>query len=214
LQKPLEVFHVDTAPTVQLDLDHGGEIFAPGDFVGVVFIGADENHRLVPAQVFGKVLVRLVPECVFQHAGQVLPGRGRQRHADNLLQLVDGAGRPAAHANDPAIGTRIDGILNGLLGLLQEMRHRAAADVVFGMGIGVDPLLVLDVFLHETQTTAGGGVVRIYHQARAEWRIHGRIGSDDFCSERREIQGARLVHVNSIPTDPAKTLFYPYAAGL
>ncbi len=115
----------------------------------MVFVRTDEDDRPLFAQQFGE---RFVVEYLLD----VLPCRRGQRDTDNLLQFIDRTGGPATHRNDPAVATGIDRILDGLFRLFQQVGHGASADIVLGMGIGVDALLVLNE-LAETSAEGESG---------------------------------------------------------
>ena len=149
----------------------------------MVLVGPHEHHRLMLPQVLGEARVGLLAEQVRQHRGQLLAGSRRQRDADDLLQLVDRAGGAAADADDAAVRAGVDRLLDGAFGLLQQVRHRTAADVVLGMRVGVDALKVLDVALDQAEAAAGGGVIGIHHQAVAERRGHRGIGADHLVAQ-------------------------------
>jgi hypothetical protein len=102
-------------------------------------------------------------QLVAQHAA----GRGRQRHAEDLLQLVDRAGGARAAGHDAALRAGVDRRLDHRLGLVQQAAHAAAGDVVLGVGVGVAALQSLQVALDEDQAAPGGGVVAVNHRTSA-----------------------------------------------
>ena len=77
----LEVLDVDAALRVLADGDDLGDRLAPGQLVGVVLVGPDEDHRSLAA---------LEPQ-----------------HAD---ELVDGPGRAGAAEDDDVVGAAVDGL--------------------------------------------------------------------------------------------------------
>jgi len=97
---------VDTAITIPNDRLRG--LASKKATLMEMFIRADENHRLTFVQVFTERSMRFRAQRIFQHAGQALPGRGRQSHANDLLQLVDRPGGAGAHTDDPPVGPCID----------------------------------------------------------------------------------------------------------
>ncbi len=74
---------------------------------------------------------------------------GGNDDAEDLLQLVDRAGRARAAGDDAALRAGVDRRLDRALGLVQQPAHAAAGQVVFGVRVGVDALQVLQVALDE-----------------------------------------------------------------
>jgi hypothetical protein len=76
-----------------------------------------------------------------------------------------------------------------------RLRHRAAADVVFGVGVGVVALDVLDVLLDQVEAAPGGRVVGVDHQPLAERRGDRRVGADHLAAQELKIQFALGIHL-------------------
>ena len=188
------MLQIDRTFTVEIHFDHGCQVFTPGNLVGMMFVGSDKHHRLMTPQIFGKAGVGLRAQHVLQHGGEVSSCRRRQGHANNLLQLVDRAGGAAADRNDPAIGACVDRLFDRTFRLLQQMGHGTAADVILGMGIGIDTLEVLQVLLNQVQAAAGCRVVGINHQAFPEWCCHRCIRTDNLASEEIKVHSAIRFH--------------------
>ena len=140
---------------------------------------------------------RLAAQRIFHHPVEALPGGRRQGHSDDLLQLVNGPRRAGTHADDAPVRAGVDRLLDRVFRLLQQMGHRASADIVLGMSVGVDALQVLYVLLDQVQTPAGGCVIGIHHQSFAEGRRDGGVGADDLAAQKVEFQCATGVHSES-----------------
>lgn len=99
-QHSLQMVEVHPPDRRKGDLDHGGDTLPPCDLIRVMLVGANEDHRLT---LLLQVLESLPPGCaheVLQLPVNGPPRRGRQRNAEDLLQLVDGARRARATGND------------------------------------------------------------------------------------------------------------------
>ncbi len=190
-QQLLEVREVDAAVGGEVHLDDGRESLSPGDFVRVVLVGPDEHDRLARLLVAAEGLVLLGAEELAQLVADRLAGRGRQEHAEDLLQLVDRAGRAGAAGDDAALRARVHRALDRGLRLVQQPAHAAAGQVVLGVRVRVDPLQRLQVALDEHQAAAGGRVVAVDHQPAAERRVERRVDADDLAAEELE---APVVH--------------------
>ena len=130
----LECNEVELALAVEGNGHHIGDALAPGQLVGVMLIGADEDNGLSLGQ-------HLLVEKVAQ-----ITARCRcQRDADDLLELVDRAGSSCSAGDDTPLRTGIDRLLDALLGLMQQLRHAATRDVILGVRVGVDTLQALQV---------------------------------------------------------------------
>ena len=75
-------------------------------------------------------------------------------------------------------GPRINRFFDAFFRLHQQLSHGAPADVVFGMGVGVNALQVLQVRFDQHQAAAGSGIVGIHHQAITERCFNGCIRTD------------------------------------
>ena len=136
------------------------------------------------------------PSCRVQHGVDIFPGCRRQRHTDDLLQFVDGAGRARAARDDAPRRPGVHGFLDRLLGLVQQLRHAAAGDVILGMRVCVDTLQALQVGLHETQAAPRRRVVTIHHEPFAERRVECRIYPDDLLAQKA---GAQFFFSQALP---------------
>jgi len=149
----------------------------------MVLIWADKDHWLMLFQVFVELHMCIAAQGVFHHPCQALPrGRGKC-NTDNLLQFVDRARSPAAHGNNAPVRSRIDGFFNAVFRLHQQVSHGTPADVVFGVGVGVNTLQVFQVRFNQHQATTGSGIVGIHHQAITEGCFNGRIRTDHLGSQ-------------------------------
>ncbi len=126
-----------------------------------------------------------------------LAGGRRQRDAQDLLQLVDRAGRTRAARDDAAARSGVDGVLDGPLRLVQQPAHAAPGQVVLGVRVGVDALQVLQVALDEVQAAAGRRVVAIHHQPAAERGLERGVDADDLRAE--EVEGPGRGHRRILP---------------
>ncbi len=152
-QQLLQVREVHAAVGGEVHLDDGRESLPPGDLVRVVLVGADENDRLPRLLVAAEVFEALVPEELAQPLADRLAGRGRQEHAEDLLQLVDRARGTRAAGDDAAVRARVHRALDRALRLVQQPAHAAAGEVVLGVRVRVDTLQRLQVALDEHQAT-------------------------------------------------------------
>jgi hypothetical protein len=191
LQQRLEVREVHAAVGREVDLDHGGEPLPPRHLVRVVLVGTDEHHRLVGLLEGAERLEALVPQELLELLAEHPARRGRQRHAQDLLQLVDRARGAGAAGDDAALRAGVHRRLDHRLGLVQQAAHAAAGDVVLGVGVGVAALQGLQVALDEHQAAPRGGVVAIDHQPPAERRVERRVDADDLAAQEVE---APVVH--------------------
>ena len=159
-----------------------------------MFVGPDADHRTFFIE--GLTEAGAVDLAVGQvhHVEQLLPRRRGQRDTDDLLQLLDGARRARTDRHDAAVGARVHRFLDRRLGLMQQLRHTAAGNVVLGMGIRIDALQTLQIRLHEAQAAAGGRVIAIHHQAFAERRLEGRVHADDLLPQVRGIESFFALH--------------------
>ncbi len=174
---------VDLAARVEPHLDRRRQRLAPRQFVRMVFVRTDERDGLDLRQ-----------HILIEQVAEIAPRGGCQRHADDLLQLVDRARRARAAGNDAALRPRVDRHLDALLGLVQQLAHAAAGDVVLGVGIGVDALQALQVGLDEAQAAPRCRVVAVHHQPLAERRLERRVDADDLLAQE---SGVELPHRRS-----------------
>lgn len=114
--------HVDPAIGGERNCHGLGETFPPGDLVGVVFVGADENHRV---------------GCMIGQPAKRGPCRRRDGDAEYLLQLVDGAGRPGGTGHQTVVGPGIDRRLDGADRLAHPGIAGAPGGAVLAMGVGI-----------------------------------------------------------------------------
>ena len=106
----------------------------------MMFVRTDEDDGL-----------RARHSLMIEQVTEIAPRRGRQRDADDLLQLVDCTRCARAAGDDAPLRSRVDRILDGLLRLVQQLAHTAARNVVLGMRIRVHALQALQVGLYEAQ---------------------------------------------------------------
>ncbi len=85
-------------------------------------------------------------------------------------------------------GPALTDVLIALLGLVQQLAHAAAGDVVLGMRVGVDALQALQVGLDESQATPRCGVVAVHHEALTERRLERRIYTDNLLAQVNGIE--------------------------
>ncbi len=90
---------IDIASRVEPHLDALGERLSPRQFVGVVLVRTDKHDRLPVAE---QHVHRLADDVL-----DILSRRGRECDADNLLQLVDGAGGAGSASDYATVGARI-----------------------------------------------------------------------------------------------------------
>lgn len=79
LELEFEVFEVDLAVGVFVDDDDVGDGFSPGEFVGVVFVGADEDDgALFGRDVLGEVVagVEVVGDAQVEDVDEFVDGAG------------------------------------------------------------------------------------------------------------------------------------------
>ncbi len=175
--------------------DDSGKALPPGHLVGVMLVGTDEHDRLVcllePAEFLEPRLAEELPQLLIEHRAR----GGRQRDAEDLLQLVDRAGGAGATGHDPSLRARVHRALDHALGLVQQVAHAATGDVVLRVGVGVDPLQALQVALDENQAAPGRRVVAVDHEPAAERRVECRIDAHDLAAQEFEIP---LVHAGIV----------------
>ena len=187
-----QVLEVHAAIGGEVHLDDRREALPPGDFVAVMLVGPDEHHRLPRLLEATELLeLRVAHEGAQLVAHHLARGR-RQRDAEDLLQLVDRAGRARAAGHDAPVRAGVHGALDGALRFVQQAAHAAARQVVFRVRVGVDALQVLQVALDEQQAAARRRVIAIDHQPAAERRLERRIDADDLGAQ--EIEGQGRVH--------------------
>ena len=186
-----KVREVNAAVRREVHFDDRREALPPRHFVRVVLIGPDEHDGLVRLLEAHERLELLGTQEFAQLVAHRLARRRRQVDAEDLLQLVDGTGGARPAGDDPAVGARVHGALDGVLRLVQQAAHAAAGEVVLGVRVRVDALQRLQVALEEDQAAARGGVVAVDHQAAAERRVERRVDADDLAAE--EIEGP-VVH--------------------
>jgi hypothetical protein len=152
-QLPLQVVQVHAAVGVGGYGHDVGSGLAPGQLVGVVLVGPDQDDR---------ALVGAAPG-----GGPGLPvvraGQSQDRH-----QLVDrGGGAGAAEEHQVVLGAA-DGLVDQPAGVLAQPGGLQAGGRALGVGVGVAGQHgVADEVLDEVQGAAGGGVVGVGDAARA-----------------------------------------------
>ncbi len=200
LQQVPQVLDVHAAIRGEIHFDHGRQPLAPGDFVAVMLVRPHEDHRLLRLLEAPELLeLRLAHEGPQLVADDLARG-GRQGDAQDLLQLVDRARCTRAARHDPTLRPRVDRALDGALRFVQQPAHAAAGEVVFGVGIGVDALQLLQVLLDEEQAATRRRVVAVHHQAAAERRVEGGVDADDLRAQ--EVEGQWRVHRSILPLRP------------
>ncbi len=145
---------VDAGLSVGADLDHLGHALAPGQDIGMVFVGADQHNR-------------------------PWPGLGRALKAEKSDQLVDRAGHARA-GEDHLVGVaRVETLADIGPRRFARPRRLPATETVLGMAIGIGGQdLVADVILDLGQRPTRGGVVRIDQRAGAERPVERHAFSD------------------------------------
>ncbi|MCK7541336.1 MAG: hypothetical protein MZV63_65835 [Marinilabiliales bacterium] len=183
-QQLFEVGQVDAAVPAQAHDDDRARSFAPGQLVGVMLIGADEDHRPVGFDESFEIGGPLRPGMLADEREEHLPGRRRQSCADDPLEAVDGRRAAESDADDPSLRPSIDGLLDGPLGAVENAGHAPAGDVVLGMRIRIVALEAKEIGLDEAERSSGGRVVAIDHQAFAERGRYGGVDADDLVPQR------------------------------
>src|SRR5450759_1707133 len=114
------MFQVDAAVISQVHSDDGRESLPPGDFIRVMLIGADEDDGLPRALV----LVERAASVRSKELDKLLVeprARGRRDgDTEDLLQLVDRAGRARATGDDFALWAGVDHAFDRILCLVQQ----------------------------------------------------------------------------------------------
>ncbi len=197
VEQLLEMLEVDVARRIQAHLHGRDQGLAPRYLVGVVLVRSDEYHRLVCLQRLVELPAIAAGNVAVDDALDILARSRRQRDADDLLQLVDGPGGAGAAGDDPAVRSRVHRRLDRRFGLVQQLAHAAARDVVFRMRIGVDALQALQVGLDKAQAAARRRVVAVNHQPFAERRVEGRVDPDDLLPQELRSQ-RRVSHLEPV----------------
>ncbi len=146
-----------------------------------------EHHGLVIALESRKLGGGLLAEALRDLRIEQAARRRRDGHAEDLLKLVDRAGRARAAGDDLAPAAGVDRLLDGVLRFVQQLRRTAARDVVLGVGIGVGLQQAMQVAFDEVQRAAGSGVVAIDHGPLAERGFDGGVHADHLLAQPGQV---------------------------
>jgi len=158
---------VNAPITVLGNQDHVGDALAPGQFIGMMLVGPDKNHRTFVGR---------------NPLGQAIPGIKilREPQIQNIDELVDGSGRPRAAKNDHVLLRAANGLEDDTAGVLPKTCRLQARARGFGMGIGVQRQhLFGNKIFDKLQGAAAGRVVGIGHAPVAVRPVQGTIVPDD-----------------------------------
>ena len=182
-QVSLQVVETDLPLFVEAHLDDGAEALAPRDFVRVVLVRADEHDGAFLAEVVHQPSRGFVAERAGQPEAEVAQRGRRNGDPEDLLQLVDGTRRPIAAAHDPARRPGVHSLFDGVLGLMQQVRRRAAGQAVLRVAVGVQRRQRPEVVLHEGELPPAGREVGVDERSLAEGRLNDGIGAEGLGAE-------------------------------
>ncbi len=168
LREPLaQVVQAHPAVGVLADGHDVGDRLAPRHLVGVVLVGADEDHRPLVA----RDLLAQVPA--------VLEG-GRDAQPEHADQLVDRPGAPRPGEDHHGVVVAVHGVADDAAGVLAQPGGLQAGAAALGVRVGVaGQHLVADEVLEEGEGPTGCRVVGIRDPAPPVGRGHHVVLTDD-----------------------------------
>ena len=194
LQRPLgvllqllgELLLVDETVGVLMDGDDVGDGLAPGDLVGVVLVGAEEDHRTLGRRDVGRQVVLVVEDR-------------RDPQAEDPDQLGDRAGAARAGEEHDRVAVAAHGLADDLAGLLAQPAGLQPGAAGLGVGVGVARQhLVADEVFEKRECPAGGGVVGVGDPALTVRRGHHVVLADDGLAHERDQRRGRCGHVSRV----------------
>ncbi len=162
----LEHFPVDAAIEGFIDHHDVGDRFAPRQLVGVVLVGADEDHRPLRR----RNPLRKAP-CAVEIGGDA--------QIEDLDQAVNGPRRARPRKEHDILRRRAHGVADDPPRVLPESRRLPTCAGRHGVGVAVERQhFTADEVLDERQRSPRCRVVRVGHAARAERAVEGAILAD------------------------------------
>ena len=167
-----QVVEVDVPAVVEGHLLHVGDALHPGQHVGVVLVGTDEDDRTPSRRDEGGEVV-----LPLERLGDAKP--------EEPHQLVHRGGGATAGEEDHVVLAGVHRARHGGAGLLAEAVHHPAGRGHGGMGVGVPGAQRVDEALDGLEVAAGGGEIGVVEEARPERGRDPRAPPPLRCPQRR-----------------------------